>query len=442
MANETGTPVSALVFDENGVVTTHQIWGGDALVFDDGTPVGEEGTGQATASLSSALLLGEDFTTSEETSFADEGILFGASPTVAAENAISGNVTVPITVTATVVATHHESIAGAVTVLVGVAANMQASSGYVISGNITVSITVAATLLDYTQSTSITGDVTVGIAIAASTTIGYVFVGSVSIPITVASVLWQGTSYVIVGALTVPIAVAANLSASTSAALQGSITVLVIPSGVMQATQYHSLAGNVTVSVGVNGTMFYTDADTLFTANVYTDLIGVGPITTGNLLLRPASPWVVWNGVATRPAPIKVRIKEGQAYQLDGLTPARVPPSYVASGVTTPIVIFPENNYYRVEVIMLGRTYERGYLKVPFNPASSGVTWYEYVAQPEKPQYIDSGRYALDTVKTYANTTARNADISNLLPGTIVYTTSDGNYWGRNKVGFSAVEFP
>jgi len=151
---------------------------------------------------------------------------------------------------------------------------------------------------------------------------------------------------------------------------------------------------------------------------------------------------VVWNGVATRACPIRFRIKSGQAYEIDGLTQASIPPSYIPSGVSTPLVIFPENNYYRAEIIMNGRTYATGYLKVPYNPSSSGVIWYNYLADYEKPTYVSSGRYALDAVKTYANTTERNADIDNVLEGTIVYTTSDGNYWGRGTSAYFAIEFP
>jgi hypothetical protein len=127
---------------------------------------------------------------------------------------------------------------------------------------------------------------------------------------------------------------------------------------------------------------------------------------------------------------------------LDGITPASIPPSYVPSGVTDPLVIFPENNYYRVEVIMRGRTYERGYLKVPYNPSSSGVLWYGYTAEFEKQTYVDSGRYVLDGVKIYANTTERDSDINNVLEGTIVFTTSDGGYWGRGKSGYFALDYP
>jgi hypothetical protein len=335
--------------------------------------------------------------------------------------AITGAVTIPITVASTLTAAYNESIVGSVSVPITIAATMQASQHPSIVGSITVPITISSTMSQGVTNT---------------------IIGDVTIPITIGATLAATIHRSITGAINIPITVSAGLDAQAHPSIVGTPVVVITPSSTMHATQHFTITSAITVSLGINSTMLYVDADTLFTSQVFTDLIGTGPISTGNILLRPLRPWVVWNGVVTRPAPVRLRIKNGQAYELDGVTPASVPPSYIASGVTNPLVIYPENNYYRVEVIMRGRTYERGYLKVPYNPSSSGVNWYNYTSNYEKQTYLSSGRYALDAVKVYTNTTTRDADINNVLEGTIVYTTADGNYWGRGKSGYFALDYP
>lgn len=164
---------------------------------------------------------------------------------------------------------------------------------------------------------------------------------------------------------------------------------------------------------------------------IFTNLIGSGIFADGHLLARPLGPWVVWNGVATRACPKRFQIIDNALFELDGVTVGRIPPSYVTSGSSSEIVVFPNDNQYAVDIFVNGRPVYTGYWKIPYAP--SGVNWYEFLITPSGSNYPLDARYTTDAVKTYGSLSLATADADNIIEGTIIYTEELGEYFGKGS---------
>jgi hypothetical protein len=176
-------------------------------------------------------------------------------------------------------------------------------------------------------------------------------------------------------------------------------------------------------------------------AIVVTKLIGSGVVSNGYLIAKPWRPWVVWEGEATRPTAKRFKIEENALQELDGSTPAVIPPSYIPSGSSGQVpVIYPDNNYYQVEIIHLGRQIMKGFWKIPYDSTDTGIPWYNITKTIEDYSYTYDGRYSLDAVKTYASISAAEADADNILPGTLIYIADQQEYYGKNETGLISWE--
>jgi hypothetical protein len=175
---------------------------------------------------------------------------------VSAAATIVGQVTVPITVAATMYAPQQYTIAGSITVLSTIAATLQASYVESITGNITVPITIAATLaVNYHE--SITGDVTVPITVVSTFVhnIHPSLSGDVTVPITVSSGMQSSYGFAITGAITVLITVAATLAANFNESIAGSVTVPITIASTLAASYHESITGAITIPVTVAASM-------------------------------------------------------------------------------------------------------------------------------------------------------------------------------------------
>lgn len=170
-------------------------------------------------------------------------------------------------------------------------------------------------------------------------------------------------------------------------------------------------------------------------AQILTRLIGSGQFSDGRLIARPLNPWVIWDGESTRPLAKRFNIINQALYELDNVTQAQIPPSYipsgyVPSGMLLPVVMYPDNNYYYVEILQKGKKVLEGYWKIPYDPADDGFSWYDIKLDTELPTY-PTPRYVANPIKTYVSSGAMWADIDDIIEGTIIYTADDGLYWGR-----------
>lgn len=171
-------------------------------------------------------------------------------------------------------------------------------------------------------------------------------------------------------------------------------------------------------------------------ATVVTKLIGSGVVSDGYLIAKPWRPWVVWEGEATRPTAKRFKIVDNALQELDGTTPAVIPPSYVPSGSSGQVpVLYPDNNYYQVEIIHLGKQIMKGYWYVPFDSADTGVAWYDITKVIGNYDYTYPGRNSLDAIKTYSNLSEAESDAANVLPGTMIYIGDLEEHYGRNETG-------
>ena len=167
---------------------------------------------------------------------------------------------------------------------------------------------------------------------------------------------------------------------------------------------------------------------------ILTKMIGSGNVSDGFLIAKPWRPWVVWDGYSTRPTAKRFKIVNNALQELDGTTPAVIPPSYIPSGITGAIpVIFPDHNYYQVEIIHLGKQIMKGFWYVPYDQPDLGVNWYEITKDIVAHDYPYDGRYALDSVKSYPNLSVAEGDAANVLPGTLVYIDDIQEYYGKNE---------
>lgn len=169
-------------------------------------------------------------------------------------------------------------------------------------------------------------------------------------------------------------------------------------------------------------------------AQITTRFIGSGVYQDGTAIAWPVNPWVVYDGEYTRPVTKKFRIVNQALYELDGTTPAKLPPSYVPEGVSGPVV-YPSGCYYGFEIFQGGRRAYKGFLQVPYDPLDTGVIWFDFKLAPTTIGY-PSQRDATDGVKTYANSTARDADQANILKGTIVLVLDEAVFYGRTSSGW------
>lgn len=169
-------------------------------------------------------------------------------------------------------------------------------------------------------------------------------------------------------------------------------------------------------------------------AQITTRFIGSGVYQDGTAIAWPVNPWVVYDGEYTRPVTKKFRIVNQALYELDGTTPAKLPPSYVPEGVSGPVV-YPSGCYYGFEIFQGGRRAYKGFLQVPYDPLDAGVIWFDFKLAPTTIGY-PSQRDATDGVKTYANSTARDADQANILKGTIVLVLDEAVFYGRTSSGW------
>jgi len=169
-------------------------------------------------------------------------------------------------------------------------------------------------------------------------------------------------------------------------------------------------------------------------STVVTKLIGSGSISDGYLIAKPWRPWVVWDGTATRPIAKRFKISGSVLKELDGTVPAVIPPSYIVSGQSGAYpVIYPDNNYYQVEVIHFGKQVMKGFWHIPYDSTETGVSWYNLLQETETVIYNREGRYALDAVKTYNNLAEADNDKDNVLEGTIIFITDIEEYYGKNQ---------
>lgn len=173
---------------------------------------------------------------------------------------------------------------------------------------------------------------------------------------------------------------------------------------------------------------------------ILTRLVGSGHFPDGNLIARPLNPWVIWDGEATRPIAKRFKIVNQALYELDGVTGAQLPPSYipsgfVPSGTLLPVQIYPDNNCYFVEVLQRGSTVLKGYWQIPYDPGDDGFEWYNIDLESSSPIY-HTPRQEDDSVKSYASSGVMWTDFYNVIEGTIVYTEDTGTYWGRTETEF------
>jgi len=168
---------------------------------------------------------------------------------------------------------------------------------------------------------------------------------------------------------------------------------------------------------------------------VLTPLIGSGIFADGYLLAYPLNPWVVWNGVASRSCPKRFKIQDNALFELDGVSTARIPPTYISSGAEGNIVVFPDNNQYVVDIFTNGRPVFRGFWRIPYAP--SGVNWYEFLINPSNSNYTLDARYTTDSVKTYGSLSLANADEDNIIEGTIIYIDALGEFFGKGPAGIT-----
>lgn len=169
-------------------------------------------------------------------------------------------------------------------------------------------------------------------------------------------------------------------------------------------------------------------------AEITTRLIGSGFYNNGTAIAWPVVPWVVYDGEYTRPTAKKFRIVNQALYELDGTTPAVLPPSYVPNG-TFGAVIYPSGCYYGFEIFQGGTRAYKGFIQVPYDPADNGVLWYDFKQSPQAVGY-PTQRDATDPVKTYATLSARNTDQSNIIKGTVVLVIEDATFYGRTSSGW------
>jgi hypothetical protein len=162
-----------------------------------------------------------------------------------------------------------------------------------------------------------------------------------------------------------------------------------------------------------------------------TRLTGTGPLINGYIAARPLTPWAVWTGTVSRPCPLRFKITDGEITTLSGGT-AYIPITHVPEDAEGPCpIVFPHNNLYYIELIQRGRSVMQAYWEVPFDPEDEGKNWFEVLHSIRNQTYTLDARYPEDSLKTYDSIVNMEADLDNVLVGTLVYCEEDENFYGR-----------